>query len=168
MSGLRKRADRVFGGAGGWPYGLYMPLRDPRVEPERVAEIRERVSHGQRVIVEWAERYGLRASDTGCCPRWLLRNGSRSCMSDRCTRFGGGETPDCSWLDHKTAWIRDRRPVALTSAPYGVSEHDERRLALWLRESPELRVTQGVGWYGLGTTQIVMWRADRIGPMEAA
>ncbi|WP_125533490.1 hypothetical protein [Streptomyces sp. WAC 06725] len=56
-------------------------------------------------MVAWAQRYGLRLSEAGCCPRWLLRDGSQSChpryrVGDPCTRYG---TPrlDSGWLDHR-------------------------------------------------------------------
>ncbi|RSO10663.1 hypothetical protein DMH15_41210, partial [Streptomyces sp. WAC 06725] len=110
--------------------------------------------------------------EAGCCPRWLLRDGSQSChpryrVGDPCTRYG---TPrlDSGWLDHTVTWLKDARPAVLTAAPYDVDDHDRRRLAHWERTDPRLRSAIGTGWYGFGTTQIVLWRSDRVAELQAA
>ncbi|WP_427251107.1 hypothetical protein [Bacillus cereus] len=153
-----------------WPYGLAPPLRrtDPATYEQRAADTRAR----QEVMVTWAQRYGLRLSEAGCCPRWLLRDGSQGCrprygIGDPCTRYGTPH-PDSGWLDHPVTWLKDTRPAVLTAAPYDVGDHDRRRLAHWERADPRLRSAIGTGWYGFGTTQIVLWRSDRIAELRAA
>ncbi|MGO4427180.1 hypothetical protein AB4Z54_52875 [Streptomyces sp. MCAF7] len=56
----------------------------------------------------------------------------------------------------------------ITSAPYSVSAEAEARLAWWVQEDPRLRVARRTGWYGLGTTQIVMWRSDLVASVDPA
>ncbi|MFH8620174.1 hypothetical protein ACH4E8_34540 [Streptomyces sp. NPDC017979] len=148
-----------------WPYGLTPPpprLRhaDPAEYDERALRARAR----QEVVVAWAERYGLRLSEAGCCPLWLRRDNNQPCRpryedGGPCTRYG---TPhlDSGWMDHQLAWLKDARPAVLTAAPYEVDERDESRLAYWERTDARLRVARGAGWYGFGTEQIVMWRSD--------
>ena len=169
MDDLRQRATKIFGTAEGrpnWPYGLHDPQwRYKQTDPARYAREVAEQPEAQRVIVEWAERYGLRETHVACCPRWLLRSSSSRCA--QC--WGGKPEPDEHWLDHTVGWLLDRRPVAMTSAPYGVRSSDRERLAWWAEQDERLRVmTGGQGWYGYGTTQVLMWRADRIAHMETA
>lgn len=175
---MEQRAIAIFGrnrgwnGEANWPYGLEHPSRNlKRTHPEIWARVSVEQPRAQKVIVEWAERYGLKASDAGCCPRWLQRKTSRRCEPDSCTRYGNSnEAPDHDWLDHATAWLLGGKPAAMTSAPYGdVSDSDRLRFAYWQAEDSRLRVrVGGEGWYGHSTTQILMWRSDRISSMETA
>jgi hypothetical protein len=167
MSDFLGRAAAVFGSVQGWgiawPYGLGLPDRSVRrKDPERYEQLLAEQRVRQGVVVEWAERHGLRQSQAGCCPLWLLRKTSRRCpwSSGSCTHFGD-EPADRRWLDHMVTWLTNGRPAVVTSAPYGVSEDDERRLVWWEGRSP-LRVARGEGWYGLGTSQIVMWHTGRV------
>lgn len=168
MTELNDRAAKIFrrDGQWCWPYGMSAPGRDLRKRnPEQYEFHIRRVELGQRLIVEWAESYGLRTSDRGCCPRWLQGKVSRQCYPEsRCTRSG----VDSRWLDHPIYWLRDGRPAAITSAPYHISDDDEARLGWWLLEDPRLELGKGTGWYGMGTTQILLWRSDRIEHMEPA
>jgi len=170
-----ERAYRIFGKAIGkinWPYGLNDPdWSVRRRNPERYAIECAEQDEARRVAVEWAERYGLRATDKACCPRWLLRNASQRCWmgNDKCTRFGGGEfIHDSDWLDHGSGWLLNGKPVAITSAPYHVRDEDQARLDMWAQDDRLKYVLGGPGWYGFTTTQVVMWRADRIAEMEPA
>lgn len=123
----------------------------------------------QRVIVEWADRYELKRSDKGCCPRWLQRNASRSCHNEACGKYGSGVRTDYGWLDHHIAWLFEGKPAAITSAPYGLGDKSMERLDWWQREDPRLSVAiGGEGWYGHGSIQVLMWRSDRISLMETA
>jgi len=175
MADLYDRAVVVLGRAGHgvrWPYGME-PLgyrerrRDPEGYEQRAAEMQAR----QEVIVAWAERHGLRLSPVGCCPLWLGRTTSRRCTADwgsQCTRHGS-PSPDRGWLDHAVTWLKGSRPAAITSAPYYIGPEDEQRLEYWQQQAdPQLQVVRGTGWYGFTTTQIVMWRTDRIQLVEAA
>lgn len=173
---LYARAAAMFGkthkGGVAWPCGVADPDRFGYDGPDGSARYQERMEDrraAQLVVTDWAERYGLKKSEAGCCPLWLRRRVSRRCTSqvNRCTRYGG-ETPDRGWLDHHTAWTMGGRPAVLTSAPYGVAEGDEARLAWWMQEDSRLRVARGTGWYGFGTTQIVMWRSDLITTVSPA
>lgn len=173
---LYSRAASMFGktdlGSVAWPYGVADPDRFGYRDPDGPARYEERLRDrraAQEVVTEWAEQHGLKKSRVGCCPLWLLRRSSRRCTSlvNRCTRYGSS-TPDSGWLDHLTSWTRGGKPAVLTSAPYQVSEEDEARLAWWTQEHPRLRVAHGTGWYGLGTTQIVMWRSDLIAMVAPA
>jgi hypothetical protein len=92
---------------------------------------------------------------------------SRRCVSG-CTNYGPRSASlDHNWLDHSIHWLLDSKPAAITSAPYHVNQGDEGRLAMWAAE-PNLRAARGPGWYGHGTTQIILWRADRIGSVDPA
>jgi len=176
MADLHDRAATVLGrNSDGvrWPYGLETPgfmerRRDPDGYEDRVTATRAR----QEVMVTWAERYGLRLSPAGCCPLWLGRGGSRRCMflpgwGTSCTRYGSPH-PDSGWMDHAVTWLKDSRPAVITSAPYDIDPKDEQRLEHWTRTDPQLKVARGMGWYGFSTTQIVLWRTDRIAELEPA
>lgn len=170
---LEKRAIEVFGsfeGLAAWPYGLeHADRRWKNDNPELWEIMLNEQPRAQRVIVEWAEQYGLRRSTKGCCPKWLQRKTSRSCEPGSCNRYGSVSTLDYGWLDHAIAWLFDGKPVAMTSAPYSISEHSHERLDWWQNEDECLRVLiGGEGWYGYGTTQILMWRSDRLPVMVTA
>jgi hypothetical protein len=122
----------------------------------------------QRLLVDWAERHGLRASTSGCCPVWLLRDTSRQCGPEVGCKGMGGDSGSAHWLDHAVYWLKDRRRAVITSAPYSITDAMKDRLAHWEATEPMLQVALGTGWYGNGTTQIVMWRADRIENAEPA
>jgi hypothetical protein len=176
MPDLYTRAVAAFGendlGGVAWPYGVSDPDRFNYRGEDGPAQYEERLKdrrQAQRVVTEWAERHGLKKSDEGCCPLWLGRRGSQHYRDarDECGRYGS-HTPDRGWLDHFTAWIHGGKPAVITSAPYSVSENEEARIAWWLREDPRLRIARGTGWYGFGTTQIVVWRSDIIPVVELA
>lgn len=164
------RAAAIFGthdGVVAWPYGLETPRpRRSGLSRERLAEATAHAETAQRTIVNWAERHGLRYSRTGCCQLWLLRKVSRKCPIGACRNNGG---LDYVWLDHANGWLKDSRPAVLTSAPYAPgydAENPEIRECLAADE--RLRAAFGSGWYGHGTTQIVLWRTDRINEVEPA
>ncbi|MFE4335752.1 hypothetical protein ACFRQM_42135 [Streptomyces sp. NPDC056831] len=176
MPDLFDRAAAVLGRYSGgirWPYGLETPgfmerRRDPENYKQRVIDTKAR----QEVMVAWAERYGLRLSPAGCCPLWLGRDTSQRCRhrigyGDPCTRYGSSSS-DRSWMDHSVTWLKESRPAVITSAPYNVHPKDEERLTYWQQTDPRLRVSRGPGWYGYSTTQIVLWRSDRIAAVAPA
>ena len=166
---LHTRAVRVFGtdhqGRPFWPYGVADPDKSNyRNDPDsaRYDEALKRARSAQLLVTEWAEDHGLKTSETGCCPHWLTRKVSRRCSSQSvpCTHYES-PGPDRGWLDHLTAWTKNGKPAILTSAPYDISEEDEQRLAWWRQHDSRLTVARGgEGWYGYGTTQIIMWRSD--------
>lgn len=163
---LTERATAIFGTTAGivrWPYGL----QDVARHAPRAAAAREtpRIIYARQTIVEWAERYGLKATTIGCCPHWLLRPTSRRCKTGACRNRGG---LDYVWLDHPIGWLKDSRPAVLTSAPYSPGAANDPGIAEWLTKDVRLRATHGPGWYGGGTTQIVLWRTDRIDTVTAA
>ncbi|MFH8371420.1 hypothetical protein [Streptomyces sp. NPDC018031] len=176
MHDIYTRATAIFGKASGggirWPYGVADPCRSNYPKPEdaeRYEEVLRSRRAAQQLVVEWAGKYGLKTSDSGCCPQWLQRRASRRCMSDACTHYGSSTSaPDHGWLDHMTAWLQNGKPVAITSAPYSISKDDEQRFAWWQQHDPRLRVASGTGWYGFGTTQIIVWRSDLVTTMEPA
>lgn len=165
---FRARATRIFGLVDGrvrWPYGLAVPdgsLR--RRDPAQYERVLERVIVAQETIVAWAERHEVKKSAIRCCPRWLQRYASRRCPSSACG-FSGA---DHGWLDHSNFWLKDGLPAVITSAPYHIRTEDEERIRHWTGAEPGLLVAFGVGWYGLGTRQVVMWRPDRIEAVEPA
>ncbi|MGW6982367.1 hypothetical protein ACWGE1_23495 [Streptomyces sp. NPDC054932] len=171
---LADRAAAVFGREGGhvrWPYGLQQPA-PPRTRTDEAltryeAAVAERQA-AQHRITTWAESLGLKQSQSGCCPRWLQRRRSSRCRPWACTQYGGSG-PDHDWLDHLVTWTHQGKPAVITSAPYSVGSQDRSRLTWWTREDPRLSFGLGTGWYGSGTTQIVMWRADlvRAAPLTA-
>lgn len=165
---LYRRAVKIFGLAGHdvrWPYGLNAPRRSLKTaEPEEHDRLLGLATVAQRTIVEWAERYGLRASSSGCCPRWLQRYASRRCAQRTCACSG----PDHGWLDHSVFWLKDREPAVITSAPYHILPEDKELISGWLNGEIPLRAAFGVGWYGFGAHQVVMWRPDRIEDVEPA
>nr|WSZ99548.1 hypothetical protein OH820_31320 [Streptomyces sp. NBC_00857] len=172
MNDLDRRGSRIFGreqGEVAWPSGVYSPERWlKRNDPEKYERELVEQTDAQRVIVEWAERYDLKQAKMACCPGWLTRKVSRRCMTDRCTAFGGGAT-DHRWLEHGIGWVLDGQPLALTSASYGIRDEEHARFEWWVNEDPRLAVILGgQGWYGIGSTQVLMWRTDVIGVMEPA
>uniref|UniRef100_A0AAU2JLI3 Uncharacterized protein n=1 Tax=Streptomyces sp. NBC_00049 TaxID=2903617 RepID=A0AAU2JLI3_9ACTN len=147
-----------------WPGGMQPPAPPRNRTPEAVSRHETAVAERQAAqerITAWAEELGLKQSQSGCCPRWLQRHRSSRCRPWSCTQYGGSG-PDHDWLDHLVAWTRKGKPAVITSAPHTVSPHDEARLTRWTAEDPRLAVARGTGWHGLGTTQIVMWRADLV------
>ncbi len=166
-----QRAVAVFGtvGAGvpAWPYGLETPRRRPgNVSEERFQAAVRHAATAQHSIVEWAEKYGLRYSRTGCCQLWLLRTVSRKCPPGACRNHGG---LDYVWLDHANGWLLDGRPAALTSATYSRGyDEDNVEIRQCLDSDSRLRAAFGTGWYGHGTTQVVLWRTDRIDEIAPA
>jgi hypothetical protein len=170
MTDLYDRGEAVLGHAERgirWPYGQEDPPRRlRRTDPGKYERQRAETNARREILLSWAEHYGLRLSEAGCCPRWLLRGASQRCRprslgGDPCTHYGTPH-PDSSWLDHTSAWLKDSRPAVLTAAPYDVEAQDLERLAHWERTDSRLRSATGRGWYGFGTTQIVLWRTDRI------
>lgn len=169
MNDLDRRGGRIFGRVDGevdWPSGVDSPYRLMKLrDPEKYEREVARQVDAQRVIVEWAEWYGLKRAKMACCPRWLTHKVSRRCNS-RCTAFGGGAT-DHRWLEHGVGWVLDGQPVALTSASYGISDEYRARFEWWVNEDPRLAVALGgQGWYGYGSTQVLVWRTDVIEVME--
>ncbi|MFK0154607.1 hypothetical protein ACIQVK_21350 [Streptomyces sp. NPDC090493] len=169
---IHDRGAAIFGsGADGvyWPYdasGIDRTLQ--RTDPERFQQQLADLHKRREVIVGWAERYGLKGSSVQCCPWWLTRKVSRRCPDGQCTHYGSGPDLDSLWLDHTICWLKDSRPAVITSAPYHVDPESSARVAWWLEQQPNLRSVQGEGWYGFGTTQIIMWRVDRIATVEPA
>ncbi|MEU6316099.1 hypothetical protein [Streptomyces sp. NPDC047009] len=159
-----------------WPYeaaGLDWTLR--KKDPERYRRELDAYTRQRTAIVEWAERYGLKKSRVTCCPWWLTRSTSRRCEFSKCTHHGSGEQiSDHHWLDHAICWIKDGKPAVITSSPYDISyaeNYEDRvpdygRIKWWVDSNENLSVTFGKGWYGSSTTQVVMWRNDRIPVVE--
>jgi hypothetical protein len=175
---LYDRAAAVLGTDGGairWPYGMspaqrsYTREEPPEEYAQRVAEKRAK----QEAMVVWAERHGLKYTPHGCCPPWLRGNTNRRCRPHQersaCTRYRN-ETPDHDWLDHAVGWLKDGKPAALTSAPYGLEHITEApaRLAYWPQQDPRLKAVTGEGWYSPATTQIILWRTDRLENVQPA
>lgn len=148
-----------------WPYEAngVPSLGDPNFQEKLAAVDRIRL-----MMVEWAEQHGLKKSTVKCCPAWLTRPASRRCAPGTCTR-SDSTGPDHGWLDHRVHWLKDGRPAVITSSPYGgLSATEKERIAWWLQQHANLRSVQGRGWYLPGSTQIVMWRADRIDEVRLA
>ncbi|MFD9047824.1 hypothetical protein [Streptomyces zaomyceticus] len=142
-----------------WPYGLTTAARSTYASQDAYdAALQDRLE-ARQLLVAWAESHGLRQSSTGCCPRWLQRNWSRRCEAGACAREEVPAT-DVWWLDHTIGWLLDGRPAALTAAPYHLEDAEQERLRWWTTQDTLLRTALGTGWYGFGTTQIVVWRAD--------
>jgi hypothetical protein len=162
VSDLHDRAAAIFGSSADgvhWPYdvsGIDHSLR--RTDPEAFKKQLAELTTKRYTIVEWAEHHGLKASSVKCCPLWLTRKTSRRCTPHLSCRSDA----DRLWLDHDIYWLRDGKPAVLTSAPYDVSDQDVQRLDWWHKEHRELRVARVEGWYGYGTSQIVMWNTTRI------
>ncbi|MFI1741481.1 hypothetical protein [Streptomyces sioyaensis] len=168
---LEIRASKIFKKQQGeilWPYGLATPnRRRSGLSEDQYKEAAAHARVAQLVIVEWAEDHGLRSSESGCCPRWLLRNASGQCEPDACENYGSGPRNDERWLDHTIFWLKDGLPAAITSSPYSVSEDDRSRIEQW-QESGLVAAFGGPGWYGYGTTQIVMWQTKRLASVYLA
>lgn len=175
---LKARAAAILGkGNDGirWPYGMGPAQRD-FLRDESAEEHDRRVAEQQakqEVMVSWAEQHGLRYTPNGCCPSWLQSATNRKCRPYRertaCTRYRNG-TPDYGWLDHVVGWLKDGKPAALTSAPYNLDRIPEaaERLAYWPEHDARLKVVTGPGWYSPSTTQIILWRTDRIEDVQPA
>lgn len=178
MPDLYDRAAAVLGTTSDgirWPYGMSPPhpgekRRNPETYEHRLVQQRAK----QESMVSWAEQHGLKYSPAGCCPGWLQGKTSRRCRpygpsADRCTRYGNSNI-DHSWLDHAVGWLKNGVPAVLTSAPYGLEHITEapERLAYWQQQDERLKVVTGPGWYSLATTQIILWRTDRLETVEPA
>lgn len=170
------RAARIFGGTPydvHWPYDVNgIDYSQRRTDPERFRTKLAELEAKRLVLVEWAEPYDLRAA-RGCCPRWLLKNASHRCghpyvwtpdLSTRNCTWGTDER----WLDHPIWWVKDRRPVAVTGAPYHFDDTSRARVNHWLGFDPRLAFATGTGWYGHGTIQTLLWRTDRIAKIAPA
>ena len=74
LADLHARGAAVFGSdANGvhWPCevnGIDITLR--RTDPERFRQEQADRTRRRELIVEWAERHGLKASTVSCCPAW--------------------------------------------------------------------------------------------------
>jgi hypothetical protein len=171
MSDLYARGARIFGkGQGGvfWPYdvsGIDRSLRQS--DPERFRQEHDALEAKRLVLVEWADRFGLRPA-RGCCPRWLLKNSSHRCGWQPSARLECTWSTDERWLDHAIWWIKDRRPTAVTGAPYLFDDRSRSLVERWLAQDTRLNFATGTGWYGYGTTQTLLWRADRIADIAPA
>jgi hypothetical protein len=163
MTDLFARAAKIFKtGPDGivWPYGLSVPdRRRTGLSKAKWQWMADHARAAQLSIVEWAEHHEVKASPIGCCPLWLARPSSRRCKFGTCRNYGG---LDYLWLDHPMGWLKDGRPAVLTSAPYRLYDEDRGHINEWLQKDDRLRADFGGGWYGYSTTQIVMWRTDRI------
>jgi hypothetical protein len=177
MTDLYDRATAVLGTEDGgirWPYGMGPPhRREKRKDPEKYEQRLIQELAKAEAMVSWAERYGLKYSPAGCCPFWLQGTVSRRCRPygphrDRCTRYGTGV--DHAWLDHAVGWLKEGKPTALTSAPYNLEHILEapERLAYWPQQDGRLKVVTGPGWYSTATTQIILWRTDRLEDVQPA
>lgn len=166
---IHDRGAAIFGSSADgvdWPYdGSGIDHRLRRTDPERFRQELADLTRRREILVEWAERYGLKSSSVQCCPWWLTRKVSRRCAYGECEGLGGR---DAAWLDHPICWLKDGRPAVITSAPGRMSPESSARISWWLEQQPDLRSVQGEGWYGFSTTQVVMWRADRIATVEPA
>jgi hypothetical protein len=164
VNDLNTRAAAIFGTSEGevrWPYdvsGIDRTLRhrDPEAFRHELAVLTTK----RYTIVEWAEVHGLKASRVKCCPLWLTRQTSRRCRFDSPCQYR--TDPDRSWLDHDIYWLRNSRPAVITSAPYDISPQSVQRLKWWHATHRHLKVATGEGWYGHGTSQVVMWSTTRI------
>ncbi|MFJ8746696.1 hypothetical protein ACIRL2_46075 [Embleya sp. NPDC127516] len=167
-SDVNARAVALFGrhedGTIAWPYGIAdPPRRNHRTRDDADAAFEAALRgrrDAQRILVAWARRHGRRPEDLGCCPQWLRRRGSAGCPYGECDRW--------RWTDHVTTWSLDGQPVALTAAPYGMDEDERAELEEWVEEYPDLAVAYGTGWYGADTTQVLLWRRDRIRTLACA
>ncbi|MFF1574708.1 hypothetical protein ACFVWR_18365 [Leifsonia sp. NPDC058292] len=175
---LHDRAAAILGTNGGdirWPYGM-SPAQRSITRDESAETYAERVQQQQakqEAMVSWAEQYGLKYTPHGCCPAWLRGAVNRRCRPYReraaCTRYANASL-DHDWLDHAVGWLKDGKPAVLTSAPYGLERISEfaERLAYWTQQDPLLKVVTGGGWYSPATTQIIVWRTDRIEDVQPA
>lgn len=177
MAVSKTRAITVFGktdlGGVAWPYGVAAQSPRPRdwSEDQYTAHLKDR-EEAQQLVYDWAQKYGLKRahSTKGCCPLWIQRDRNTHCTPTRtCLRYGDDARQDRGWMDHRTMWTLDKKPAAITSAPYTISDDDRGRLAWWTKEDPRLAVTfGGTGWYGHSTKQIILWRTDLIKVIEPA
>lgn len=173
MTVSKTRAIAVFGkndlGGVAWPYGVGETIPNPTWTPEqRQAHLEDR-EEAKQLVFDWAQKYGLRKTDKGCCPVWLQQDRNSRCGGRRpCARFGANAR-DCDWLDHVAAWTFNRQPVAITSAPYEIHPSHRDELERWVEEDPRLAFAFGeTGWYGFSTKQIIVWRTDLIDTIAPA
>lgn len=169
-----KRAAAVIGGtqsAPWWPYGVGVVSRQRYDTDEDYQQHVDERHAMQLVLVEWAERNGLKqARRDACCMAWLLRDRTRVCTRP-CRRV------QRLYIDHMTSWARDGVPAVVVNTPYNVGSMtetltdyakrmtavDERLRAAW---------TDQPGWYGrpsgIPTGQVFLWRSDVIDHVEFA
>ncbi|MGW0467654.1 hypothetical protein ACWDX6_20680 [Streptomyces sp. NPDC003027] len=171
LDDLDRRGAAVFGSSRGevnWPYdtpgviNLALRRTDRPAYDREVAEMQAK----QEAIVSWAERHGLRASSTSCCLLWLTREVSRRCPSMDTCHTGGRASR--SWFHHPLFWLKNGQPAVVTSVSWHFSEEDRSDVDWWTRAFPSLRSERGQGWYGFGTSQVLLWRSDRIRTVRPA
>jgi len=173
MAFSKTRAIAVFGknDAGGvaWPYGVGATVPNPTWSPEQHrAHLQDR-EEAKQLVFDWAQKYGLRRTDTGCCPVWLQQARNSRCGGRRVCAHFGTQGRDCSWFDHTAMWTFDKQPAVITSAPYEIHRTYEAELDRWVKEDPRLAYTfGGTGWYGNGTHQVILWRTDLVEVIEPA
>ncbi|MCX4606805.1 hypothetical protein OG402_40990 [Streptomyces anulatus] len=175
MAISKTRAKSIFGtndeGGVAWPYGVAPQNPKPRDwSPEQYqAHLADREA-AQQLAFDWALKHGLKRDDNGCCPVWLQQNRNSRCGGGRrdCARFGM-RTRDCGWMDHTAVWTFDRKPAAITSAPYEIQPGHREELDRWVKEDPRLAVAYGgTGWYGHDTSQVILWRTDLVEVIDPA
>ncbi len=51
---------------------------------------------------------------------------------------------------------------------YDLGDDDRERVTWWTERHSELSAAYGDGWYGYSTTQVLLWRSDRLSTIEPA
>ncbi|MFJ7201629.1 MULTISPECIES: hypothetical protein [unclassified Streptomyces] len=173
MAVSKTRAIAIFGkndeGGVDWPYGVWPQVPNPTWSPEEHRTHLKDRAEAQQLVFDWAQKYGLKKTDKGCCPVWLQQDRNSRCSGRRECALYGANARACSWLDHTATWTFDKQPAVITSAPYELHQDYRSELNQWVQEDPRLAIAYGeTGWYGNGTYQIILWRTDLIKVVEPA
>ncbi|MFF8279910.1 hypothetical protein ACF05T_28030 [Streptomyces lateritius] len=169
LDDLDRRGAAVFGynqGEPDWSYETHSHVNFHQRRTDRSAYDREvaEAQAKQEAIVSWAERHDLKAGSTSCCLLWLTRDRSRRCTSQDTCHSGPTSR---SWFDHPIFWLKDGLPAVVTSVAWSPTEQDRSEIDWWIRAF-SLRSDRGQGWYGCGSSQVLLWRPDRIRRVEPA
>ncbi|ALN14342.1 hypothetical protein [Acidipropionibacterium acidipropionici] len=151
---IRKRAKSA-GMEPVWPYGLSPTNLDAR-----------------EATVDWAITHHLRWSQHHHCLHWLLTGQCRRAECDYVGPSWGagfealeplGICLSGSWLDHVTAWTRDRQPSTLVAQPYDLDDADRAGLEkLGHGHGLDVEIDDAGGWYGRGTAWIAITRTGDV------
>lgn len=170
LDDLDRRGSAVFGSTRGevnWPYDTpsfidFRLRRTDRAAYDReVAEARAK----QEAIVSWAEHHDLKASSISCCLLWLVRPGrSRRCRDMNTCHSGPASR---SWFDHPIFWLKDGLPAVVTSVAYGPAGQGQAEINWWTN-GHGFKSERGPGWYGSHSSQVLIWRPDRIRRVQPA
>ncbi|OII64374.1 hypothetical protein BJP40_02370 [Streptomyces sp. CC53] len=145
------------------PWAVFQWPAYAKNDPEQQRKLADQEAAARDLILNWASPFELKASDSICCPRTLLKKQVHRCSYERGDCFFGRNWGEREAIfDHCIGWRRGRQPVAFTTDAYR-SVGDMRAGAQRVLEAigdPRLAIAVGTSWYPGRLPQVVFYRAD--------